>query len=115
MVCQHAYVSCLPREKDILCGGLIIGTVTMIEEDVNTRHSSALCKYLLAEGAACGHALMIVSADSNPRDLLRTLPAVISEEEHRSIMQSEQPDVCPGSIYCVNPTLSLYRRMILHV
>lgn len=82
-----------PTLIDILSGGLVLGTITLIEEDLNTRHSLSLCKYLLAEGAVCGHALMVASASGNPRDLLRSLPAVISDEEHRNIIQAEKPEV----------------------
>lgn len=89
------FFSLSKKKKDnVVSGGLILGTVTLIEEDLNTLHYQSLCKYLLAEGAANGHALMVVSASANPRDVLRTLPGVISEEEHRGNIQAEQPDVC---------------------
>lgn len=41
---------------------------TFLEEDVLGNYSRVLCKYFLAEGVVCNHALFIASADDEPKE-----------------------------------------------
>ena len=40
---------------EVLGGGVGVGTLLLIEEDVRTAHARTLLKYFAAEGLACAH------------------------------------------------------------
>ncbi len=41
--------------SEVLGGGVGVGTLLLIEEDVRTAHARTLLKYFAAEGLACAH------------------------------------------------------------
>ena len=49
-------------QTEILGGGVAVGTLLLIEEDVNTSHAKSLFKYFLREGVACEHSVFLASA-----------------------------------------------------
>jgi len=60
---------------DIIGGGIIVGSVVLVEEDLNTHHYSTLLKYFLSEGLACHQKLIFVSGEAPELDtFLHSLP-----------------------------------------
>ncbi|XP_070813621.1 elongator complex protein 4 isoform X2 [Pituophis catenifer annectens] len=64
----------VPSLDSVLGGGLAIGTLLLIEEDVYGVYSSLLFKNFLAEGVVCGHNLFIASDKEEPGIILKELP-----------------------------------------
>ncbi|XP_020651272.3 elongator complex protein 4 isoform X2 [Pogona vitticeps] len=64
----------LPSLDCVLGGGLAIGTLLLIEEDVYGVYSNLLFKHFLAEGIVCGHNLFVASDKGEPADILKELP-----------------------------------------
>ncbi|KAJ7344521.1 hypothetical protein JRQ81_000471, partial [Phrynocephalus forsythii] len=69
----------LPSLDGVLGGGLAIGTLLLIEEDVYGVYSNLLFKHFLAEGIVCGHNLFIASDKEHPADILKELPLPLSD------------------------------------
>ncbi|XP_066494112.1 elongator complex protein 4 isoform X2 [Tiliqua scincoides] len=65
----------LPSLDAVLGGGLPVGTLLLIEEDIYGIYSNLLFKHFLAEGIVCGHNLFIASAKEEPADILKEFPA----------------------------------------
>lgn len=55
-----------------------VGSLLLLEEDLNNVYSKFFMQCFLAEGATVGHEIMIASLDHNPAKLLRDLPAPVS-------------------------------------
>uniref|UniRef100_A0A8C3PUX6 Elongator complex protein 4 n=1 Tax=Chrysolophus pictus TaxID=9089 RepID=A0A8C3PUX6_CHRPC len=70
--------------KDLLCGGLAVGTLLLIEEDKYGVYSSLLLKYFLAEGVVCGHDLFVASAQDPPANILKELPAPLLDDNFKT-------------------------------
>nr|XP_032624409.1 elongator complex protein 4 isoform X1 [Chelonoidis abingdonii] len=70
----------LPSLDCVLGGGLAVGTLLLIEEDKYGIYSNLLFKYFLAEGIVCGHNLFVASAKEDPADILKELPAPLSDD-----------------------------------
>ncbi|XP_039211848.1 elongator complex protein 4 isoform X3 [Crotalus tigris] len=64
----------VPSLDSVLGGGLAIGTLLLIEEDVHGVYSNLLFKNFLAEGVVCGHNLFIASDKEEPGIILKELP-----------------------------------------
>ncbi|XP_032080101.1 elongator complex protein 4 isoform X1 [Thamnophis elegans] len=64
----------VPSLDSVLGGGLAIGTLLLIEEDVYGVYSNLLFKNFLAEGVVCGHNLFIASDKEEPGIILKELP-----------------------------------------
>ncbi|XP_028299133.1 elongator complex protein 4 [Gouania willdenowi] len=64
----------------LLGGGLAVGTVLLIEEDLYDSYSRMILKYFLAEGVVCRHELFVAAAQDNPNDILQELPAPILDD-----------------------------------
>ncbi|XP_070618263.1 elongator complex protein 4 isoform X3 [Erythrolamprus reginae] len=64
----------VPSLDSVLGGGLAIGTLLLIEEDVYGVYSNLLFKNFLAEGVVCGHNLFIASDKEEPDIILKELP-----------------------------------------
>uniref|UniRef100_A0A8C5S000 Elongator complex protein 4 n=1 Tax=Laticauda laticaudata TaxID=8630 RepID=A0A8C5S000_LATLA len=64
----------VPSLDSVLGGGLAIGTILLIEEDVYGVYSNLLFKNFLAEGVVCGHNLFIASDKEEPGIILKELP-----------------------------------------
>ncbi|KAJ6665141.1 hypothetical protein lerEdw1_005372 [Lerista edwardsae] len=77
----------LPSLDHVLGGGLAVGTLLLIEEDVYGLYSNLLFKHFLAEGIVCGHNLFIASAKEEPTDILKAFPAPLNT----SINEKEEP------------------------
>uniref|UniRef100_A0A8D2IJK0 Elongator complex protein 4 n=1 Tax=Varanus komodoensis TaxID=61221 RepID=A0A8D2IJK0_VARKO len=65
----------LPSLDYVLGGGLAVGTLLLIEEDVYGVYSNLLFKHFLAEGIICGHNLFVASDKEEPADILKELPS----------------------------------------
>uniref|UniRef100_A0A8C5L8B3 Elongator complex protein 4 n=1 Tax=Jaculus jaculus TaxID=51337 RepID=A0A8C5L8B3_JACJA len=81
----------LPALDQLLGGGLAVGTVLLIEEDKHNIYSPLLFKYFLAEGIVSGHTLLIASANENPAEILKGLPAPLLDEKDKKEFDE---DVC---------------------
>ncbi|XP_050362777.1 elongator complex protein 4 [Nymphalis io] len=64
----------IPSLDFIIGGGLPVGGIFLIEEDVLGSYSRILTKYFLAEGVVCKHDLFIASADENTEEIVKELP-----------------------------------------
>ncbi|KAK3102708.1 hypothetical protein FSP39_013327 [Pinctada imbricata] len=70
----------VPSLDNALGGGLAVGTVFLVEEDTYGNYSRLLLKYYCAEAAMTGHALMLTSADNDPEQMMKELPAAILDD-----------------------------------
>ncbi|RZB39576.1 PAXNEB domain containing protein [Asbolus verrucosus] len=68
----------------ILGGGLPVGTVTIIEEDIYGSHAKIMLDYFLAEGVVNNHSTVVASLDINPYNIIKSLPAVIHNDPEES-------------------------------
>eukprot|EP00048_Salpingoeca_helianthica_P012989 m.193978 g.193978 ORF g.193978 m.193978 type:complete len:426 (+) comp15445_c0_seq3:3-1280(+) len=66
----------VPALDFILGGGLVVGTVTLIEEDLEGAYADVLVRYFLAEGAVENNALFVASAEQDPQRILADMPRV---------------------------------------
>lgn len=86
----------VPSLDHLLGGGLAVGTLLLIEEDIYGIYSNLLFKHFLAEGIVCGHHLFIASAKEEPADFLKEFPApllnmsVNEREESPTTMKCKQ-------------------------
>ncbi|XP_047023046.1 elongator complex protein 4 [Helicoverpa zea] len=64
----------IPSLDHVIGGGLPVGSIFAVEEDVLANYSKILLKYFLAEGVACKHDILIASADDNPENIAKELP-----------------------------------------
>eukprot|EP01135_Chromosphaera_perkinsii_P010998 Nk52_evm32s2309 gene=Nk52_evmTU32s2309 len=71
----------MPSFDDLFGGGIAVGTVVLLEEDINTSYAHVLLKYFLAEGIASGHETFFSGAEMPGMDFLKTLPAEIEKAE----------------------------------
>ncbi|XP_071944013.1 elongator complex protein 4-like [Antedon mediterranea] len=83
----------IPSLDHILGGGVAVGTILLIEEDVYTSFARLMLKYFVAEGVMCGHYSFLSSLDPNPDSLLTELPCPV--ESALSTSQNVQP---PGEV-----------------
>ncbi|XP_034946631.1 elongator complex protein 4 [Chelonus insularis] len=70
----------IPSLDNLIGGGLPIGTIILIEEDLYGFYSKAMLKYFLAEGCVASHELFVASQDISPEKLVSELPAEIRNE-----------------------------------
>ena len=70
----------IPSFDNVLGGGIPLGSVLLIEEDLNNRFSKLMTKYFLAEGVACKHGLCVVKEVSTNESLLNELPKLIPKD-----------------------------------
>ncbi|XP_011412257.4 elongator complex protein 4 [Magallana gigas] len=70
----------VPSLDNIIGGGLAVGTVCLIEEDVYGSYSRLLLKYFSAEAAMTGHSLLLASADQDPQLIVKELPGPILDD-----------------------------------
>jgi len=70
----------IPSLDNVLGGGIPIGSVLLIEEDLNNRFSKLMLKYFLAEGVACKHGVCVVNEVSTNENLLNELPKLIPKD-----------------------------------
>ncbi|CAH0553131.1 unnamed protein product [Brassicogethes aeneus] len=81
---QRLISSGIPSLDDLLGGGLPVGTVALIEEDLHGAYSKIILKYFLAEGIVSKHSTLIASQDINPFNIIKELPAVIDSDPESS-------------------------------
>ncbi|XP_050298855.1 elongator complex protein 4 [Anthonomus grandis grandis] len=79
---------------DHLLGGLPVGTVALVEEDLRGLHSKVILKYFLAEGLVSKHSLFVASQDVNPTYIVRNLPAVIESDPEKNDEVAQQINSC---------------------
>ncbi|XP_048727226.2 elongator complex protein 4-like isoform X2 [Ostrea edulis] len=70
----------VPSLDNIIGGGLAVGTVCLVEEDVYGSYARLLLKYFSAEAAMTGHSLLLTSADQDPAQIMKELPAPIMDD-----------------------------------
>lgn len=70
----------IPSLDNILGGGLAVGTVFLLEEDVYGNYGRLMLKYFCAEAVMTGHNLLLSSADQEPKQILKELPAPIIDD-----------------------------------
>jgi elongator complex protein 4 len=80
--------------SEILGGGLAVGTILLLEEDINSEYYVQMFKYFLAEGLAVDHALMLISSDSEDSNesILKKIPKNLTEASMLE-NESKKPDV----------------------
>ena len=68
----------------LLGGGLLVGSVLLLEEDRATRYATVMGKYFLAEGVAHGHGVAVFSAYASPDILLQGQSHAWGERRRRA-------------------------------
>ncbi|KAI0235018.1 Elongator complex protein 4, partial [Lamellibrachia satsuma] len=61
----------------VVGGGLTVGTVLLIEEDVYGSYSKLMLKFFLAEAVLSKHSAFVASADVDPQQLTKELPGPV--------------------------------------
>jgi len=80
----------VPSLDSIIGGGIAVGTILLIEEDVYSNYSNILFKYFLAEGVVSGHKLLLTSMNVDADRLLKNLPSP-SIASDKSSLNSKDP------------------------
>ncbi|XP_061195108.1 elongator complex protein 4-like [Saccostrea echinata] len=81
----------VPSLDNIIGGGLAVGTVCLIEEDIYGSYARLLLKYFSAEAVVTGHSLLLTSADQDPSQMIKELPAPILDDPG-DLAQGNLPD-----------------------
>ncbi|XP_069679227.1 elongator complex protein 4 [Periplaneta americana] len=71
----------MPSFDYVIGGGIPVGTIVLVEEDKYGTYAKLLIKYFLAEGAVCGHSLLVASLDSKCQSLVEELPAPVQYDD----------------------------------
>ncbi|KAH3890406.1 elongator complex protein 4-like [Dreissena polymorpha] len=80
----------IPSLDHLLGGGLAVGTVLLIEEDVFGNYSRLMLKYFCAEAVMTGHSMLLASADLSPDQLLSDLPRPIIDDPVNADEQTKE-------------------------
>ncbi|XP_045461469.1 putative elongator complex protein 4 [Harmonia axyridis] len=89
---QMLVSSGMPALDEILGGGLPVGTVALIEEDLYGAYAKVMLKYFVAEGVVSNHSIFLASQDESPHEVIRELPAVIQfDQEHTETFCKPKP------------------------
>ncbi|XP_041472160.1 elongator complex protein 4-like [Lytechinus variegatus] len=80
----------VPSLDHLLGGGLVVGSVLLIEEDTFGSYANLLLRYFLAEGVMCGHGLMVASAEEQPKHLLKALPHPVDDDKETTQRMDEE-------------------------
>ncbi|CAC5375081.1 ELP4 [Mytilus coruscus] len=103
----------IPSLDNIIGGGVTVGTVFLLEEDVYGNYGRLMLKYFCSEAVMTGHSLHLTSADRDPQQILKELPAPIIDDpgpppEDATIQSDEQMKIAWRyqhlPIYQSNPT-----------
>ncbi|XP_076315140.1 elongator complex protein 4-like isoform X2 [Tachypleus tridentatus] len=83
----------VPSLDHFIGGGLAVGTVMLIEEDVFGVYAKLLLKYFISEGIVCGHSVFLSGGDVSPTQILQGLPAPISDNLAHRKPEAESREV----------------------
>jgi len=73
---NHLLASCGVPDLDILLGGgLAVGTVMVLEEDLSGNYSKLLLKYFLSEGLVHNHSLFVTNSSLDGKSIVQHLPS----------------------------------------
>jgi len=73
---NHLLASSGVPDLDVLLGGgLAIGTVLVLEEDLSGNYSKLLLKYFLAEGLVHNHSLLVTNSGVDGKPIVQNLPS----------------------------------------
>ena len=75
---------------DVLGGGLFLGTVNLIKRDRWTDYASLMLKFFIAQGVVCDHQGIIVSLDSDPKDIKNGLMGLSKSSKLKSNSITDQ-------------------------
>ncbi|XP_015173299.1 PREDICTED: elongator complex protein 4 [Polistes dominula] len=78
----------IPSLDYTIGGGLPIGSIFLIEEDIYGTYAHAMQKYFIAEGIVSSHPLLIASQDTEITTLLSEIPAPITDTASELNVQS---------------------------
>lgn len=74
----------------IIGGGLAIGSILFIEQDIHSKHYTTLSKYFIAEGIINKHGNLIISGDINKLEFEQSLPDLVDEDEMRNRLEEDK-------------------------
>jgi len=83
----------VPDLDTLLGGGLAVGTVTVLEEDLSGNYSKLLLKYFLSEGLVHNHSLYVTNSGLDGKLITQNLPSFdfkVSEEETAKTSVTEE-------------------------
>ncbi|XP_035660317.1 elongator complex protein 4-like [Branchiostoma floridae] len=80
----------VPSLDHIIGGGVVVGTVMLVEEDSFGSYARLLMKYFMAEGIMTHHPLLLSSAELHPKQLLSDLPAPVSDDIGKAALNQEE-------------------------
>jgi len=90
---NHLLASSGVPDLDILLGGgLAVGTVLVLEEDISGNYSKLLLKYFLSEGLVHNHSLMVTNSSLDGKSIVQQLPSFdlkVPDEESANDLKSE--------------------------
>ncbi|XP_006818457.1 elongator complex protein 4-like [Saccoglossus kowalevskii] len=80
----------VPSLDYVIGGGIAVGTVFLVEEDMYGSYSNLLVKYFLAEGIVSGHEIFLAAADKRPDCTLKDLPHPLDVDLVKSVYEERE-------------------------
>nr|CAG4649557.1 EOG090X0ALT [Scapholeberis mucronata] len=85
------YVSTgIPSLDDICDGGLPLGSLCLIEEDMYGSYAKIVSKYFLAEGTLHNNFLLTATLNESPWDILNNLPSSVAEVRETKLAETKE-------------------------
>ncbi|XP_041367597.1 elongator complex protein 4-like [Gigantopelta aegis] len=79
----------IPSLDLVIGGGIAVGTVMLVEEDLFATYANLVVNYFVSEGIVCEQSVLAASLDLDMKQLTQELPAPISDEPQ---LTTSQPD-----------------------
>ncbi|XP_066932426.1 elongator complex protein 4-like [Clytia hemisphaerica] len=69
----------IPSLDMLIGGGIAIGTLVMIEEDLHRTYSNVMHKLFLAEGIKCKHSIFVANEETSMDEFIKDIPSCIDD------------------------------------
>jgi len=77
---------------DLIGGGIAVGTVILVEEDLSGNYSRLLLKYFLSAGLADKHSLLVTDSSPDGKLITSSLPAYDCKDNVENINRTEEAE-----------------------
>lgn len=81
-----------PSLDTLLGGGLTVGSLVLLEEDVHGSNADILRKYFIAEGVACQQSVYLASVDTYTDKFLKTVPIAVNDGKSKAFEANNSKD-----------------------
>ncbi|XP_065647576.1 elongator complex protein 4 isoform X2 [Hydra vulgaris] len=70
----------VPSLDTFIGGGLAVGTLILVEEDIHSTYSNILLKYFIAEAIVVHQQVFLASSEKTPENILKEIPDLTDED-----------------------------------